>query len=226
MLANIPKMILITSFLLWNLSSKCLAQVVYHVTVDTSPIAGISGNLDFQFNPAGGDALDASVGITNFSTDGTLAATSTNTGDATGTLPGPPVIIRNTDGFNDLYQGFIYGQSFSFDATFDGLALSPVAPIPSSGSGLAVSLYDAAATQNFLTTSPDGSVIHLDINQDGSTSVTPFADSIGVFRASATLVPASVPEPSASVLLTLGIILSALLYARQIDQAPKAFKSR
>ena len=36
------------------------AQVTYSVTVDTSPVSEMSGNVDVQFNPGGADALSAS----------------------------------------------------------------------------------------------------------------------------------------------------------------------
>ena len=185
--------------LLW-LATAGRAQVTYFVTVDTSPLNGTLGNLDLQFNTGGIDSRGASVTITNFLSDGLPASSAAHTGGASGTLPGP-VTIANSGGFNDLFQGFTFGNRFRFDATFTGVALSPTPPLPTSGSVFALSLYNAAGTEPLLTTSPDGSLLHIAIHPGGSTSTTSFPDESGVVRATAVI-----PEPGTLCLLAAAAV--------------------
>jgi hypothetical protein len=198
-------------FLIWLLAEPGKTQVTYVVSVDTSPVNGLSGSLDFQFNSAGSDALPASLSITHFLTDGILAPTSVDTGSVTGSLPGPTVIFRNDDGFNDLFQNITFGNAVSFYATFDGPALSPTTPFSTSGTGFALSLYDNPITQNLLTTNPDGSLLDIAINPDGSTLATSYPDGGGIVRASATLLSTATPEPSSYSFFALGFFLFAIL---------------
>ena len=152
------------------------AQVVYNVVVNTSAIAGQSGYVDLQFNPGGVDALDTTAIVNNVTTDGAFTAVATDTGAASGSLPSPPIVtLANTTAFNDLFQAFTFGNSLTFAITFSGMALVPSLPFPVSGSTFALSLYASDQTTPLLTTDIGGSILLLDINPDGSTSVTNFS---------------------------------------------------
>ena len=185
--------------LMYIASPTAGAKTTYLVSVDTSPLYGQLGDIDIQFNPGTlGNPLPASLYISNFSTDGMLAPTSTNTGDVAGNSLGSSVVMQNDTAYNDVYQGLTYGNAFSFNATLTGPALSPTSPFPASSTGLFLSLYDASGTTSLLTTNPADSIVNIAVNTDGSTTVTPYADANGVFRATATLTPSisSIPEPS------------------------------
>jgi hypothetical protein len=176
-------------------------SVTYDVSVSTSSLSGQPGNLDFQFNPGGLGALVATATVTNFQTAGGIPApSSTLTGDASGALPGT-LTLDNGTAFNDVFQGFTYGTSLSFDLTLSGPALG--GPAGTFGSSFALSLYDAAGITPLLTTDPNGSVLTVDLNADGTTSAQLFPQSPtnSTPAASASPVGAVVPEPSSLVLL-------------------------
>lgn len=174
--------------------------VTYQVTVDTSSLSGQAGNLDFQFNPGDSSSQAATAVITNFQTSGGLPALSSIlTGDASGSLPGT-LTLDNGTAYNDVFQGFTYGSNFSFDLTLSGTALD--SPGGTFGSSFALSLYDSTGTTPLLTTDPNGSVLTVNLNADGTTSVETFPQSLtnGASVGSANPVSA-VPGPSSLVLL-------------------------
>lgn len=175
-------------------SGTALADAItYSVTVNTSSIAGTNGSLDFQFNPGLSNSQAASVQILGFS-GGTLGA-STITGDVTGTLPGT-VTINNDQFFNDYFTAFTFGNTLSFDVSLAGPALTAPDGTSSSGSAFAFSMFsDAAGTIPVLTNDPNGFAVTVGVDLDGSTTVT----------APSTEASVSAPEPSAMLLLTLGL---------------------
>jgi len=186
------------------------ATVIYLVTVDTSAINGVSGNLDFQFNPGGPSSQSAFVTISSFSSaGGALGGAPAITGDVTGTLPGP-VTIDNGTNFNDYFQPFTFGTSFQFQLLLDGPAIQSPNGIATSGSSFGLSLFDATGSATFLTTEPNGFVGTADINLDGTVTPRVFPPSVlgGTPVVTFTAATPGVPEPSTftflgSSLLTL-----------------------
>jgi len=176
------------------------ADFTYQVTVDTSSLSGQTGNLDFQLNPGDSSAEAVTAVITNFqSSGGILASSNALTGDALGLLPGS-LTLDNGTSFNDIFQGFTFGTSLSYDVTLSGSALS--SPGGTVGSSFAFSLYDGSGTTPLLTTDPNGSVATINVNADGTTSVQTFAQSQGDNTPIASATPvSSVPAPPSLVLL-------------------------
>ena len=77
---------------LWCLAPAGTARgesVTYSVDVNTTSLAGSSGFIDFQFNPADLSSLAATAGVNNFSTDGTVGLQAFQQGDAIGPASGP-----------------------------------------------------------------------------------------------------------------------------------------
>lgn len=190
------------------------ADFTYQVTVDTSSLNGQAGYLDFQLNPGDSSAEAVTGVITNFQSAGAhLAPSSTLTGDASGVLPGN-LTLDNVTVYNDIFQGLTYGTNISYDVTFSGPALN--SPGGSVGSSFAFALYDSSGTIPQLTTDPNGSVLSINVNFDGTTSVETFpqspANSTPV--ASATPLVNSVPEPP-SIVLFLFAVPPGLIYWRR-----------
>jgi hypothetical protein len=147
----------------------------YHVSVDTSALAGTTGFLDFQFNagPVPG-AQAAEVSVTNFVAPGGVpAATATATGGISGTLPGA-LVLDNTAPLDELRQTFTFGDSLSFDARLSGAALTQ----PSHGlfgSAFSLQLLAADGLTAELTTDLGGSVVTVAVGPDGDTHAQSFA---------------------------------------------------
>ncbi|MGA2703350.1 MAG: NF038129 family PEP-CTERM protein [Isosphaeraceae bacterium] len=195
--------------------SACAGLVTYQVSVNTSALDGQSGNLDFQFNPGGLGSESATATVTNFQTlAGILSQPAMLTGDATGSLPGT-LTLNNGTAYNDVFQKFSYGSSFDFALTLSGPALD--SPGGSSGSSFALSLYDGAGLTPLLTTDRNGSVLTVNLNVSGTTSVLTFPQSSTNSTPAASV--SSVPEPSSLVLFGLGVLGLLAYVLRQIRVA-------
>ncbi len=178
--------------------------ITYPVLVDTSAVNGQSGFLDFQFAPGGASTQPAFVTISNFLSDGALVGPPEVNGGVSGTLPGV-LTIDNSTAFNDYFEQFTFGSSFSFSLTLDGPALQTPNGTANSGSTFGLGLFDGAQNP-VLTTDPNGFAALVDVKLDGSTATSVFpSDSNG----GAPVVQfISTPEPSAlglSVMCILGV---------------------
>lgn len=182
--------------------------VTYDVTVNTSSISGTAGSLDFQFDPGSLATQAASLHIIGFTSDGTLAGSPVLSGDVTGALPAT-LTFDNGTGFNDYFEGFTYSNTMSFDVSLYGPALSAPDGESTSGSTFAFSMFsDSAGTIPALTTdATEGFAFTVDVNLDGTTTVTKFSSQTEVGA-----VARAVPEPSS--LAVLGAALALLVAFR------------
>jgi spore coat protein U-like protein len=197
--------------LLW-FAGVASATTIYDVTVDTSSISGTAGSLDFNFNPGPSATQSASLQILNFASDGTLAgACPCGTGDVSGQLPAT-VTFDNGTGFNDYFDDFTFGTTISFDVGLYGPALSSPDGVSTSGSTFAFSMFsDAAGTIPALTSDTiDGFAFTVDVNLDGTTTVTNFSSQTDVGSGAS-----AVPEPSTLALLGTAMALLGTLRFRQ-----------
>ena len=200
--------------------------ITYPVQVDTSAVIGQSGFLDFQFAPGDASTQSAFVAISNFVSDGTLVAPPDVNGGVSGSLPGALTIDNNT-AFNDYFEQFTFGSSFSFSLTLDGPALQSPNGTANSGSTFGLGLFDDAQNP-ILTTDPNGFAALVDVKLDGSTATSVFpSDSNG----GAPVVQfISTPEPSAlglSVMCILGIgVRRYRLTSSVFPRVNSAFKMR
>jgi hypothetical protein len=175
------------------------ADVVVQIDANTTPLAGTTGSIDFQFNP-GFDSQAATILISNFTTDGSFAGTQQDFGAVMGGPVTSPIMIANTDVDNEDFETFTFGNQLAFDVTLFGPAVN--AP---NGTSLSTSVFnfsifsDPAGTIPALTSNPNGIAATITVNLDGS--VTP-----------ASLSPfVSTPEPgytwlAGSALLMLGAL--------------------
>jgi hypothetical protein len=196
-------------------------DVTYDVTVNTSSIAGTTGSLDFNFNPGPLVTQAASLQILNFSTNGSLAGSPSLTGDVSGTLPGT-LTFDNGTGFNDYFQGFTYGSTVSFAVSLFGPALSSPDGVSTSGSTFAFSMFsDPAGTIPVLTNDTvDGFAFTVDVNLDGTTTVTNYSAQTQV-----SLPSTPVPEPSCLMMLSIGFLVLAGLSRKKIEYGASTLRA-
>jgi hypothetical protein len=198
------------AFLLTTATLAVADPITYNVTVDTSSISGTSGSLDFQFNPGPLTTQAASLQILEFSSDGSLAGSPALTGDVGGALPGTLTFDNGTQ-FNDYFDDFTFGSTLSFQVSLYGPALSSPDGVSTSGSDFAFSMFsDPPGTIPTLTTDTvDGFASTIDVNLDGTTTVTD--PSIQTIIASSTVIP----EPSNLLLMATGFCGLAGILLRQ-----------
>jgi hypothetical protein len=189
-----------------------MADITYNVTIDTSSITGTAGSLDFNFNPGPLVTQFAQLQILNFTSDGALAgACPCTTGDVTGQLPST-LSFDNGTPFNDYFDDFTYGTTISFALSLYGPALDSPDGVSTSGSTFAFSMFsDAAGTMPVLTNdTTDGFAFTVDVNLDGSTTVTNYSAQTGVVGAGSS----SVPEPGTLALSVTGLACLAMIAQR------------
>jgi hypothetical protein len=203
-----PRPVLFTvllSCLPWAASA---GPITYAVTVDTSSIFGTAGSLDFNFNPGPLVTQAASLEILTFTSDGALAGgCPCGTGDVSGQLPAT-LTFDNGTGFNDYFDDFTFGTTISFDVSLYGPALSAPDGTSTSGSTFTFSLFsDAAGTIPVLTTdTTDGFAFTVDVNLEGTTTVSNFSSQTSVQPASS-----AVPEPNSLILMGTAMALIVAL---------------
>src|ERR1035437_6193866 len=190
--------------------------ITYNVNVNTSSIAGTTGSLDLNFNPGPLVSQPASLQILNFASNGTLAGGPTLTGDVAGALAAM-LTFDNGTGFNDYFEDFTFGSTISFEVSLFGSAVSSPDGTSTSGSTFAFSMFlDPAGTVPALTTDlTNGFAATIDVNLDGTTTVTNFSKDTGI---------SPVPEPSSGTALigTAIAIMGALLWFRRPRRARAA----
>jgi hypothetical protein len=179
-------------------------SITYQVTVDTTAISGTAGFLDFDFAPGNGSQA-AFVSIGSLSPSPPATALRQVNGGVSGDLPGT-LTIDNSTQFNDYFVGLGYETALTFLLTFDGPALTSPDGIASSGSTFAFGMFDSTGNIPLLTTDPNGNTFTVDVNLDGTTTVTTFpSDGNGGAAAASLVVVATVPEPSALELFAFGL---------------------
>ena len=190
-------------------SAPARADLIFNVSVDTSTLGSQNGYLDFQFNPGDSSAEAATATVTLFHTaGGILAQPAFLTGDAAGSLPGT-LTFDNGTVYNDAFQGFTYGTSFSFTLTLSGPAVD--FPGGTAGSAFAVSLYAADGITPLLTTDPNGSVATVDLNATGSASIYTFPQSPTDNTPAASVTASAVPEPTTATLTLISLLTVGLI---------------
>lgn len=202
-------------------SSAMASPIIYAVTVNTSSISGTAGSLDFNFNPGPLATQLASLQILNIVSDGSLVNCGSNvqgfcsTGEVTGTLPGI-LTLNNGTAFNDYFDGFTFGTTFSFYVSLYGPALSLPDVVSSSGSAFTFSMFsDPGGTSPALTTDiTDGFAVTVGVNLDGSTTVTNFSSQTSVATVS------NAPEPGG--MRTMIITVVGILLVRRLKRVRQA----
>src|ERR1700722_4065978 len=163
-----------------GMAVPAFADVIYAVTVDTSSLSGNAGYIDLQFNPSSFTTQSANAAVTTFSTDGTLDIFGDDSfdgtsGDGVGTLPGT-VSFDNGTATNEYTQGMTFGNTISFNVDLSGPAID--LSNGDGGGSFFLTFYDPSGNA-LLTNNPNGPAFEEDINGDGSTTPTAFANASG-----------------------------------------------
>lgn len=186
---------ILAASLLALLGSHSALADTWYVNVDTSTLAGQSGWLDFQFNPADAFVPAASATIMSFSSTGLMQPIPASTGDVSGSLDGT-LTLGNSQDFNDWLHGVTFGTAISFRVDIN----VPAPNASGSGSAFSLSLYDGS--YNSLLADPDwGASLVINASDTGMMNVLAQAPSVS-------LSASPVPEPgmAASLLAGLGLV--------------------
>jgi hypothetical protein len=190
------------SILLLSAVSIASADAIYKVTVNTSVISGTAGALDFNFNPGPLVSQPASLEILTFTSSGTLAGVPTTNGNVSGGPLPSNLTFDNGTVFNDYFQDFAFGSAISFNVRLFGPALNSPDGTSTSGSTFGFSMFsDAGGTVPVLTTDlGEGFAFRVDVNLDGTATVTNFSSETDVVPVT------SIPEPANWALVVTGIV--------------------
>ena len=202
---------------MWDSGTSGSEPVTYDVTVNTSSIFDTAGSLDFNFNPGPLVTQAASLQLSNFASGGMLAGgCPCGTGDVSGQFPAT-VTFDNGTGFNDYFDDFTFGSTLSFDVSLYGPALSSPDGISTSGTTFAFSMFsDGAGTIPALTTDTvDGFAVTINVNLNGSTTVTNYSAQTNVFGLS-TVTPEPTGLPLAGAGITFVLVASHLRRVRML----------
>jgi hypothetical protein len=186
------------------LSSSLSLGSQYHVTINTSPLGGVSIGAAFDFID-GGQPTNSIV-ISNFATDGFIGIAS-RTGDVTGTLP-LQVALSDTSFFNELYQPIQSATELSYD--FESTAFIPIASFPDSFSFFLID--DVNGLPLLETTDPTGAGALFTLDIDGSNTgllniYNPLSTATPISWSVSPITPSgNVPEPSIMWLLAAGLL--------------------
>jgi hypothetical protein len=177
-------------------SGQLLANPVYHVTIDTSSLAGQSGYLDFLFlgltNAAPGQAS-----LTNFS--GNVDTSSFAYGEASGSAS-TGVTIGNGAGWNEFGQWVHFGERFRFNVQFD------VGPGPGAGTDLGIALLD----EQFAYLGASGNILTFSVQPGQDDQVSYARDMVDVNTN-------AVPEPGSLPQLAVGFLLLFCTVRRRLS---------
>ena len=177
------------------------ASITERFSVNSSPLNGTAGAIDLSFNPgviSGTQAANATVTqFTGAAID--LAHPPTNTGNATGALPGT-LRFDNRTQLNDIFTPVIFGSSFSFVLSLSGPAVDNPDPTSTYDSVFALGLFSTDGSHPLITA--DGIIATVDLLH-GQAAVVPTT-----FWSNVSITPIGTvtPEPATS-----GYFVAALL---------------
>lgn len=175
----------------------------YHVSIDTSTLAGREGYLDFLFLGLA-NAGPVQAKLSNFAGD--FTSSSFAQGQVAGSLASQ-LTIGNGDAWNEFAQWTRLGGTLSFDVSFSQPAGSNNSSSNSvAGATLSVALLDAGL--NYLGASGDIATFAL---------LPAAVTTVSTDAAYATISNVSpVPEPATYAMLATGLLLVASLRARRV----------
>jgi len=202
--------ILLLACALLSFTRASADPITFNVSINTTPIAGVSGFLAFDF--LGGSPLHGNTAtIVGFATTGVLGSSS-SAGNVTGSLTSPPLVLTTSVFFNEFLQGTTFGSGLT---TFD-LTLSSNFLAGSTPDSFSFFLLNSTFTP-FTTSDPSGANALFIIDITGAITPTVYTSSF----ATVTVTPAGaapVPEPVTVLLLGSGLGGLAALHRRKLKR--------
>jgi hypothetical protein len=171
-------------------SGQLLANPVYHVSIDTSVLAGQSGYLDFLFLGLG-NAAPAHASVTSFS--GNFDVANFVFGDASGSTS-TGISLGNGTGWNEFGQWVHFGDRFRFDVQFD-------VGTTGAGTDLGIALLD----EQFGYLGATGNIVTFSV-QPGQDDQVSYDRSMADVNTNAVPEPGSVAQFAAGLFLLFGAL--------------------
>jgi hypothetical protein len=212
------------------------ADQVWTVTVNTSQMASdYTSHFGIDFELIGTDGNTVTLSNFSFGTGNVGPGAAFLTGGASGDLSTTVSLSDSASFFNDFNQGFTPGNTLTFTIDSTLLALPP-AGSPDNFSMVLFEGYDRVNGYNPYTGSggtliptldPTGNdtFFNFNINGPGSTTVSTFSSTSGDITI--TVTPATtVPEPSSSALMLLGVICSEAAICQRRSGGRRSASSR
>lgn len=168
----------------------------WQVDIDTTPLAGMGGYLDFQLNPGASDAQAVQVKISHFSSDAALGAHFVD-GAASGSLAGV-LVLENSEALNAWLQELVFGSHLAFTLDFDTV------PTEGSGSSFTALLWDA-----------DFNPLLAAAGEDAALRIELAPGAAPAWVASSSVQVSAVPEPAVAASLLAGLGLVGLAARRR-----------
>lgn len=184
-----------------GLPTAAIGSPSYRVSVDTRAFDGVSGFVDFQFNPTI-DSPDATAVVSDFSASVQLVDLPTIDGSVSGTLAGMLTFANGPSFFNALLQPVIFGSEFSFLLMFSG----PFeATSTGGGTAFALGLFREVAGN------PDAPLLQADPDSGASLVFDLMPGAVPVFTVSdGAITVSAIPEPGIGALVVVGLLAMAV----------------
>ena len=185
-------------------SAPALAALTYHLTLDSSALAGQQGFLDIQFIPGQSPgAPSATATLSDFTiSGGALGAPVSIDGDVTGNLPGE-VTLGNSTAFNAILQPLsLVGNSIALQVSFGGDFLTTPSSV---GTSFSLALLDTQLNP-LLSGDANGRLVVFDL-ANGAAPYNDFSER---------LEGAAVPEAEAWVVLLVGLCAVGAVARRRL----------